>query len=353
MTACPNIQDLLSNFYQNCDPSFLREPMPFWDFLWSDANTSGMQQMIVPGDAKVRTVVVTYEQRLLESEASEVASCDLNCTATKKRGDLSTSYTIDPCDAVEASELMAAKDFIYACNNNPDIVAKKIQRLIDVVIRKLNTRLVTRANALLGKWASDTYGTVSGSYLQVKTKKDSSVDPMPQTWQTVNFAMQQSMFCDAPAMIFGGAEFYNYANLMQSGCCTTSGLDIADISGKYGVAVAYDKRVNKTIGNNKAWVMQAGSLIPLYFTLNNNMVAETAASVLGLTVGGGGNYAKGVIADPRTQFPLDILISDNCGNLSIIVRGNATVKSKPSDLFAPGDEYEGVTGFAGIQVVNV
>ena len=352
MEACPDMQVSLSNFYQTCDPSMLREPMPHWEWLWSETNTNGMQQMIVPGNAKVRTVVVTYEQRLLESEATDISSCDLNCTASTKRGNLTTSFTIDPCDAVEASELIATDDFIYICENTPDVVARKIQRLIDVVIRKLATRLVTRSTALLGGWASDTQGTVTNDLLQLTTRLAGTTTLNPETWEEVKFALMQSSFCDRPTAIIDGGTFYRYAKLMESGCCASSGLDLGSVAQRYGnIAVAYDKRVNHAIGANQGWVIQAGSLIPLYFTLNNNGIGEAAAAKLGFS-SFGANYVKGVIADPATGFPLDIILSDNCGNLSIIVRGNADVKSLPTDLFAPGDEYEGVTGFAGLEVAN-
>lgn len=353
MTACPDFQALLADYHKGCEPSFFREPMPFWDFVWSDINTTGLQQIIVPGDnGKVRNVVLLHEQRLLESEATTVSSCDLNCTATAKRGDISTSYTINPCDAVEASELMEAKDFLYNCENNPSVVARKIQRLIDVVIRKLATRLVNRAVTLRYKWAAGIDATTSSNWMIVKTQKDGSIDPMPNTWQDIRFAMQQSAFCDLPTVIIGGAKLHKYAGLMESGCCTTAGWDIGDIFNRYGQAVLYDKRVNNAIGSEYAWVIQAGSLKPLYFVLNNNQVQEGGKLKLGLE-GSGGNYLKGVLADMRSGFPVDVLLSDNCGKMSIIVRGNADIKGSPLDLFPTGDDYDGVTGFAGIKVQNV
>lgn len=351
MEVCPDVQAALTDFYQSCDPSFLREPMPHWDFLWSDMNTRGFQQAIVKSEAKKRTVVVTYDQRLLESEAEEINSCDQKCVATKKRGNLSTSYEIDPCDIVEWSELIDGKDFMNVCQGNQMIIAKKIQRGIDVVIRKLATRLVERSIPLLGGWSADVDGTVSSKFLQIKTKKDGSIDPMPNTWQDVKFALMQSEFCDVPSAVISGSTFYKYAQLMESGCCTSSGLDIGDIAQRYGQAVLYDKRVQKAIGADKSWVIQAGSLIPLWFTLNNNGVSEISAATLGLGQQGA-NYAKGVLADPATGFPLDVTISDDCGAVSLIIRGNADVKTLPNDMFAPGDDYEGVTGFAGIEVAN-
>ena len=119
----------------------------------------------------------------------------------------------------------------------------------------------------------------------------------------------------------------------------------------YGKAVMYDKRVASTIGTDAAWVLQAGALIPIYYTQNNNGIVEGA----GLAVGNqnvvlGANYYKTVIQDPQSGLPIDMVISDNCGNVSIVLEANAKLVSLPTDLFASGDTMEGVNFFAGIKV---
>ena len=52
------------------------------------------------------------------------------------------------------------------------------------------------------------------------------------------------------------------------------------------------------------------------------------------------------IQDPQSGLPIDLNISDNCGNISITARTVAKVVSVPSTLFAAGDNMEGVTFFA-------
>lgn len=353
LEVCPDIQMGLYNGLINGDPAMVRDRSPFWDFLWSDANMSGFQQMIVPGNSKVATVVVTYDQRILESEVEEINDgTTLNCTATKKRGNLSASYTIDPNDMVEASELMDAADWINVCESNPSIVFRKVRKLINSVQQKLATRLVTRAITLNGKWSADVDGTVVSDELIVKTYKDGTTDPFPYTWQNVDFALNQMSFTEAPTAIICGSQFYKYAQFMESGCCSSNGLDIGDLAARFGKAVMYDKRVNKAEGSDGAWIIKAGSLIPLYYTFNNNQLSESASGAFGSAIMGS-NYIKGVIQDPETGFPMDWLVSDNCGKVSIIVRGNADVQTLPSDMFAPGDDFEGVTGFVKLKVTNV
>ena len=60
----------------------------------------------------------------------------------------------------------------------------------------------------------------------------------------------------------------------------------------------------------------------------------------------GANYRKMTIQDPQSGLPIDLVISDNCGNVSITARAVAKVVALPSDLFASGDNMAGVNFFA-------
>lgn len=68
--------------------------------------------------------------------------------------------------------------------------------------------------------------------------------------------------------------------------------------------------------------------------------------------GNGTNYEHMVIRDPKTGFPLDLTISDNCGVISVNITGTPKVVGLPNDLYAVGDEQEGVNYFNKIKVVN-
>jgi thiamine biosynthesis lipoprotein ApbE len=117
--------------------------------------------------------------------------------------------------------------------------------------------------------------------------------------------------------------------------------------GQYGKAVMYDSKVQVAAGQDKAWALQAGSLAPVYFTFNDNGLSEGAG------VQYGANYIKSVVRDPQSGLPIDLTISDACGSVSIIARSCAKLCALPTDLYGTGDPQEGVTGFAGIKVVNV
>jgi hypothetical protein len=164
----------------------------------------------------------------------------------------------------------------------------------------------------------------------------------------VDFAMMQSNFCNTTA-IFAGSDFYKYARAMQAGCCSTQGIDVSQITAQYGKAVLYDKRVNTIAGQYKAWVLQAGALIPIYYVENNNSIMSGAGIAIGDTnVQLGANYYKTVIQDPQSGLPIDLVVSDNCGTISIVLEANAKLFSLPTTLFNASDSMYGVNFFAGI-----
>lgn len=346
MANCPDVQVELNQFYNTCDASMLREPMPFFDFLWSDINLSGLQQQIVPSSGKIKNVVLRYDQRILESEVEEISTCGTTCTSTTKRGDKTTTVTIDPCDKLQVSEVMNVDDFVYACQSNESILAKKVQMMIDALVRKMATRLTTQAAALVGGWDAGVSPTNGDGELCINLYPSGIINPTAMA--DIDFAMQQTNFCSTTA-IFAGSDFYKYARAIQAGCCSPQGIDIAQISAQYGKAVLYDKRVNSVAGQEKAWVLQAGALMPIYYTQNDNMILQGAGLAVGRTDAViGANYYKAVIQDPQSGLPIDMVISDNCGEVSIVLEANAKLISMPEDLFQAGDSMEGVNFFAAI-----
>ena len=347
LASCPDIQAELLSMFQTCNSARLRERAPFTDFLLSPQNRGGLSQEVVPGGGKVKNVVLRYDQRILESDVTKPGTCTRSCVATTRRGDLTQSYTIDPCDYYQEQELIHANDLAYACRDNEIIVAGAIQRLIDVIVRRVQTDITTDASALIGSW--DSLVSVTNGLFIVNTLKvavSGNADVNPKAWQDVSFAMMQSNFCNG-GLIFAGPTFYKYAGLMQAGCCSTSGIDLQKIVDLYGFAVAYDKRVAAVASgtNDGAWAVAPGALQLIHYEENSNKFDSVADP-------SGHNYIKKLVFDEASGMVFDLDVSDNCGALSIFVRGNYKVVSAPTDLYSSSDEMSGVIGFAGIKVVN-
>lgn len=345
---CPDIQVELNQYFQTCNSQFLKEPTPLYDFLMSPVNRGTYSQTVSPGQGKLKTVQMRYSQRILESEVTQPGSCDRSCVATTKRGDLTTQCTIDPCDFEEVSELISAQDFTYACRNNFDIVNEKMMLLMSALERKMATQLTGEAVALLGNWNAlvDDWATISSDFLQVQTLKTGSTDINPSAFEDIDMALTQTGYCNGAA-IFGGPTLTKYYRLMLAGCCANQGLDLGEILSLYGKAIVYDSRVQKAFGDvDKNIAIQPGSVQVATYNENDNGIAEAAG------VQWGANYYKRVIFSPMTGLPIDLTLSDNCGELSIFMRANAKVCGLPTDLYAPGDDMEGVVYVNGIKVAN-
>lgn len=340
LVPCPDIQVGLDEYYNTCNASRLREPTPFFDFLNSDMNNFGLSQRVAPGNGKVKTVQLLYRQRLLESQVVQRESCNNICTATTQRGDLATECTIDPCEGIHAEELMDIRQWADVCRDNGTIFMEILQSLIDVVMRKLATNITTEASVLIGNWNSNVDGVI-GDCLHIPRYNTDGTQVSPFAMETLDLALMQTGYCQ-PAAVFSGTQFYSYFRRALAGCCTNQGIDLSQIMQLYGKAVMYDKRVATAAGGNEfAWVLQPGSLALVHY--NQYEGTGNAANVTGQPTAG--NYWSGVINDPKTGFPLDLLISDNCGKISVIVEANAKLCSLPNDMFNAADENAGVNFF--------
>jgi hypothetical protein len=115
------------------------------------------------------------------------------------------------------------------------------------------------------------------------------------------------------------------------------------MANQFGKAFLYDKRVATAIGGNnlKSIMFQAGSVALITY--------NEASQVPNL----GANYAKFKMFSPRTGLPIDIVLNDTCGVISVTGYANTKLVGLPVDMFATGDEYDGVTFVNKLLVTNV
>jgi hypothetical protein len=102
---------------------------------------------------------------------------------------------------------------------------------------------------------------------------------------------------------------------------------------------------NGTFGANTSMAGQLGSLVMLYYTSSGWSDGMPAEWNIGST------YANRTIIG-RTGLPMDLNISDNCGDVTITVTATTKVVALPDDMYAAGDDYEGVNGLNSIKVTN-
>ena len=342
LNSCPNIQTSLDSFFNT---SMTLEAMPFAEFIMSDVNRNGISQAVHPTSGKVKTVELRYNKRILESDLDTNVE-NPKCVATEKRGDCISPYTIDPTQNVSANQLIEASDVIYNCENNDTYIAGVIARLVDVVERGVATSMSSEVAALTGAYEANVSGVVADQ-LVVNTLRAGTTDEIaPFTMENIDLAAIQTGYGMDGIFITGGSLLYQYYRRALAGCCSDSGVDIGSLMQTYGKVVTYDKRVASALGSTVSLMTRPGALALIYYTqlgwLDGTPVPLIAS-----------NYYKTVIFSPRLNVPMDLIIKDDCGALSVIVTATTKLVSGPTDQFAAGDDYEGVNWVNEIKVTNV
>ncbi len=336
---CETIQRMLNEEFElGATPL---ESMPFLEAVLATQKASGISQSVADGSGKVKTVKVVYDKRLLESAVTE-GSGARSCTTTTETFDNYTTYTIDPSTWLKAEEKFETSNLATVCTQDvQSMLAKKISKVIDVLERKIATQTASQVTGLFGEWGSLVTDDNASDELEISTFISAAAKTIDYTGMSdLDIALMQTGY-SLPPIIVGGTTLYAYGKHINAGCCSTTGVDIMEMSNQFGKAFLYDKRVQSALGDaNKSIVFQPGALALLYY--------NEAPQIPNL----GANYAKFRVNSPRTGLPIDIVLNDTCGTISVLGYANTKLVGLPLDMFAVGDEYAGVTFVNKIKVVN-
>jgi hypothetical protein len=342
---CETIQLELDTQFATCNP--VLDPMPALEAILATQRAAGITQSVSDGNGKVKTVKVTYDQRALESAASETTGAR-TCTSTNETYNNYTTYDIDPNTHIVYGEKIDIGDLATVCQDFNSFYAKKIAKVIDVIERKVATKVAGALVTNYGVWGSavgsgSTVGTYNGSdELIVATLVSAATKVIDYSGMSeIDLALMQTGYCQAP-IIVGGSALYQYGQWINKGCCSTTGVNVLDMANEFGKAILYDKRVATALGSeNKSIVFQPGAVALLTY----NEFNET-------NIVSGSNYAKFKVFSPRTGLPIDIIIKDDCGTISITGYATVELVGLPADMFAVGDEFRGVKFVNKILVTN-
>ena len=342
LVACPNLQDRLDSVFENENARFFQDKIPFSEFLMSPLNRNELAQRVAPGRSKVRTVELTYQPRILQSEVqSDVTAY---CSATTERGNTSTSYEIDTTQNLFLEQQFDVEDLKASCEDNVMWFMDQVGKMVAAMDVAVNNKNASQANALLGGWSTDVSGipdlTLNGDIIEVRTTRPSASDePYPSTLQAIQSALEASSF--GQSTLVGGFQLHNYIKKLEQGCCTDYGLDIGEIQRTYGMASVRDRYVSNAQGNQAtAWAIANGALQVLYYNRWSGLFeAQDANQSYGQIMG-----ALGI--------PYDLVIKHDCGVIDVTVTATTKLVALPDDLYQTGDHLDGVKGFAEINVVN-
>lgn len=339
LEACPTLQAQIDEHFQTCDSGLHVEDIPMAEFIAAGANN--LTRTIYPGNGKVRTIDLLYDQLILPS-AVTVGATEF-CTATTKRGNCSQQYTIDTTDNLTIEQVFEADDFTEACVDNGAWIARNLTKMLLALEHRIADKWIPQALLLSGAWnTTDIPETVNGSgELEIPVTLDGSGGgPNPAAFNTLYNDLKLNGYC-APTMIAGGTTWQRYAELTgNAGCCTDTGLDISAIYAKWGMAIAYDRRVKNSMGgataNDKALVVQQGAIIPLWWVKHTWRDGVAVPS-------GGSNYVNYGLVTPRLRVPVDVYFSDKCpGELHFVLSAVTNLVGLPEDLFPTGYHLDGV-----------
>ena len=158
-------------------------------------------------------------------------------------------------------------------------------------------------------------------------------------FNTMRIDFDDNQMNGMPAII-GQGNFERFLMNSDVGCCNDGGIDMAQVAefiGRTGLSFWKDQNFNEIIGEDNIWMIAPGAMQVLTFNENQGPG----------NVGWNENYAHMRIPDdkiPGLVYDFDI-IYDSCKK---IYKERLSVwfdhDCWPSDVFAAGDELEGVTG---------
>lgn len=335
LEACPTLQGQIDEYFQTCDAGLHLEDIPMAEFIAAGANN--LTRTIYPGNGKVRTIDLLYDQLILPS-AVTVGDSEF-CTATTKRGNCSQQYTIDTTDNLKIEQLFDSDDFTDACIDNGAWISRNLTKMLLALEHRIADKWIPQAVLLAGAWNTTDIPEVvaAGGELQIPVTLTTG-QPNPAAFQVLSNDLKMNGYC-APTMVAGGTVFSRYAELTgAAGCCTDTGLDIGAIFSKWGQAIAYDRRVKNSMGGDEfALAVQQGAIIPLWWVKNTWRDGVAVPS-------GGSNYVNYGLVTPRLRVPVDVYFSDKCpGEFHIIISAVTNLVGLPDDLFPTGYHLDGVT----------
>jgi len=338
MATCPNLQAALEDMWMR--PGAFPgadERMPVAEFINSPFNRRRISYEITPGKAKVRNVEVVYQQRILESAAA-LNQPNPNCEASTKYGQNISTYTLDTEKNIQFDQQIDLTDYEGSCEDNTMLFASQVARLIDVMDRKVATYQTEQLVGWSGNWGASV--TVNGSnQFVINTLNAGTTNPAPYAWIKLRNALDDSGM-PGDVLVAGGQTMREYFQFLQAGCCADYGLDLGEIMNQYGYAFAYDKRLQTALGSggiNEFMVLAPGAIQPITFSR-----AEGKAAMGGIW-DSSSNYFYATVRSPRLGLVYDLAAKDPCGTLSMTLTYTGDVIGAPNDMFAVGDEYEGVT----------
>lgn len=333
LLECPTIQAKLNDHFVSCDPTTIREPIPFLEFLVSPANTRGvLQNQIAPGNGKIRNIDLVYEPRLNENEVATTSV--QSCSSGAEGGQRHENYNLDVSVGSSIPLKFKLTSLAEICESDDLYIARQLQKMMDAMIRKIATTTMGQVPALKGDFGPGV--TPNGSNeLVVKTKIPTAngIGIDTDFIEQIAFAAMDAQYCSVP-YVFGYGETYKAFRRAKAGCCSTYGLDVSAFAAQEGMVFMPDYRVEDTFGASHFISVGAGALQLLTY---NEFVGPQGIRVIDTQ-----DYKQTVITDPSTGIKFDLTWKFDCGDIYVQLKLAHKLVGMPNDMFFVDDRLEEV-----------
>lgn len=331
LITCPQIQEDLNNNFGQFDPLGGKDVQGFTDFVVSPTNTTGMlQNKISAGGGKVRSVELVYTQPILESAVS--TSPAKKCTSSNEAGQTSKTYEIDTTAGVQYDETFNLLHMAFMCKENSLWIAQNIQRMMDVLSKKIGTINATQLALLNGAFVPGESG-VAADVKTIRTRKTTSGDFDINGLEEIAFTAVNNGYTLTP-FVFGFGEIYKYMQKLAVGCCANDGINYGDYAGAHNVIFVPDKKVNTALGGNGFMMVQPGAVQMLSWL---EFEGARGINMIDTEI-----YKQTVIVNPKNGLRFDMQWTNSCGNINISLKLAHKLVGLPTDMYSVGDPYHNV-----------
>lgn len=348
---CEAVQGFLDNQFGAWNPTTSRDNKLFVNFLLSPENRRDMtiQNIIDNGAGRTFTAKLVYMQRFLESQ-TDTAACD-QCVTGPDAGTNFATYEIG-CDGTSDTRGLKLNELERVCQTDEFYYVNIINRLIDVIVRKIDSISIFQARSLMGLFRDGS--TVKQTRTKTSTAANASF--VNNAVEDINFEIRiEGEIPDSiPLVVVGTDLIYKYAQASEFGCCSnTQAIDWGAYWSAYNMIGVWDRKVEggggglSGFGDNHFFVTVPGAL--QLITFNRNRGSQWRSTI-------GNTLAKGTITDPLTGLVLDYRVTVTCSGgddvVNIWMGVSHELIGMPADVYCNFDDLKGATGAWEWEVAN-
>jgi hypothetical protein len=337
---CPKLQVMLDDAWASPTARLKEaEKHPQLAFTLSPQNRAGADIRISEGRAKVRTVEVVYEQRLIASDVDE--NLEHGCDATGSEEDKVATYDMNTDLNIGVQMQIDPKELIGSCEETTAYIARKLNLKLAGLRLELANRVASDVVADLGGWASDVENVTADSLIVQAFIDNQTYRPNPSLWTDLDMALMLSQFGESG--IFGNQVLVKALRAAAVGGVADFGMNIRETLERYGKGVMYDRAVTTalTASGQDAFAQALGAAQVAFWNKYADPAYPSSETSRAL-----------VIYDPVYEYPIDLRIHWDCDILNVKAIVTHKTITLPTDMFKAGDRMEGVVGLAGITVDN-